>query len=144
MSLAKVIFGDVADIRDSTAAWPIPFLNGDRDVVPHNNSVLLDNFFCDIVGSLWFAVYTDHFDPIPHSVIQLFCWASFRSYERSARSGGLKKERVLIYACIYIDSSILITIIHIYTLPEFARFKVPSEPSPSPSSVSPSSASPPS
>jgi hypothetical protein len=44
------------------------------------------------------------------------------------------------YACIYIDSSIIK--IHIYTSPEFWRFKVPPEPSPSPSSASPLSASP--
>jgi hypothetical protein len=68
---------------------------------------LLDKFFCDIARSCRFGVYTDHFDPIPHSVIQLFCWASFHSYGRSARSGGLKEERVLIYACIYIDSRAL-------------------------------------
>jgi hypothetical protein len=53
MSLSKSLsFGDIADKWDSTAAWPIPFLNGDRDVVPHKNSTLLDKFFCDIVGSL--------------------------------------------------------------------------------------------
>ena len=137
----NMVFEDVADIRDSSALWLIPLLNGYRDHVPNKNSQLLDKLLSDIFGMKHIAVYTDLFDPVPHFVIQLLCWASFRSYGRSGRPGGLKEERVLIHQSmyIYIDSCISITnSTYVYTSP---RFNVPPEPSASPSSASPSSAS---
>ena len=88
-----------ADPANFRIPWLIPFSDGDRDVVPNNNTALLHKFFSDINWSNGFAVGSDFFDPVPDMVVQLFGWASFRPYRRFARSGWLKEERPLI--CVY-------------------------------------------
>src|SRR3954469_7828597 len=79
----------------------IPFLDGDRQVVPNKHPALIYKHPPVLLWSNRFTIIIYFFDGEPLITIQLFVRPSFRSSCRLLRSGGLKEEERVIN--IYLD-----------------------------------------
>ena len=102
--LPKVIFGIIGDIAVGFFTgflWLIPFLDGDRQVVPNKHPALIYKHPPVLLWSNRFTIIIYFFDGEPLITIQLFVRPSFRSSCRLLRSGGLKEEERVIN--IYLD-----------------------------------------
>ena len=60
--------------------WLSPFLKGDRELVLHKNSALMNELVRNLLRREWFAIRSDCLDIVLYALLQLFVRASFRPF----------------------------------------------------------------